>query len=162
MMWKVYGVFRIRFMTMKKTYTIQIDSDVHYDIRAFTKEVRECLTDPRGWVGKGYSFVQVKSNPDIEIRMSSPHGLRKQGCDGHLNCALLGGDKLWVNAMLWTGKWDNKSKQNLDGYRHYVMNHEMGHVLGFVHTTCPGAGLPAPVMMQQTLGLHGCAPNTTV
>jgi hypothetical protein len=39
---------------------------------------------------------------------------------------------------------------DLDGYRTYAVNHEVGHALGMRHEPCSAAGAPAPVMMQQS------------
>ena len=40
-----------------------------------------------------------------------------------------------------------------------VVNHEMGHLLGFSHMTCGNPGTLAPVMAQETINLGGCLPN---
>ena len=47
----------------------------------------------------------------------------------------------------------------LDDYRAYMINHEVGHYLGFGHVTCPAAGSASPVMQQQSITLNGCEPN---
>jgi hypothetical protein len=48
---------------------------------------------------------------------------------------------------------------DLAGYHTMVINHEMGHQLGFKHMLCPSAGTLAPVMMQETINIGGCLPN---
>ena len=40
-----------------------------------------------------------------------------------------------------------------------MVNHEIGHILGFEHKKCPCVGCKVPIMVQQTLGLQGCKPD---
>jgi hypothetical protein len=142
------------------TYVARVDPDVRYDQAKFEEEVSMYLSDPDGWESRGYTFEEVERNPQVRIHLSSPNTIRKVGCeDGTLSCAELGGHHLHLNAMRWT-RGSAESKLPLDEYRQYMVTHEMGHILGFEHVTCPGPGQPAPLMMQQTRGIGRCVPNT--
>jgi hypothetical protein len=143
-------------------YAVEIGPGVEYKLSKFAKEVQDCLDDPSGWKSRGYKFRPVKKDekPRMTIILSSPRTLRDNGCkDENLSCAILNGGKVWINAMRWT-LGATPSKQNLEGYRQYVISHEVGHALGYDHVDCPGDHEPAPIMMQQTLGIGKCEPNT--
>ncbi len=145
--------------TMKIRYTTIVDPDVDYDPKQFRSEVKTYLADPHGWKSEGYVFVR-SSSPTVEIHLSSPKTLETNGCrDASLSCAEMGGRHMQLNAMRWM-KGSAASKLSLSEYRQYMITHEMGHILGHDHVTCPGKGEPAPLMMQQTLGIGKCRPNT--
>jgi hypothetical protein len=120
------------------------------------------LNDPDGWSKKGYFFIPVSMNADVIIRLSSPETIEKKcGLPKGLSCAELGGKNMYLNADRWF-HGASKSRLSLDNYRQYMVSHEIGHILGFDHEQCPCKGCPAPIMMQQTLGIGQCKPSTKV
>jgi hypothetical protein len=76
--------------------------------------------------------------------------------DGSLSCAT--GSSAILNVLRWR-RGALAFRGNLPLYRRYLVNHEVGHVLGHGHAVCPAPGARAPVMMQQTLGVGACRPN---
>jgi hypothetical protein len=140
---------------------VQVESGLPVDGQAFAKFVMSTLNDSRSWGHDGSrTFARTDGAYDVRIVLASPETSRSM-CRpletlGRLSCR--SGDAAvltyyrWVNAIPDYGR-------DRTGYRHYVVNHEVGHALGHGHVSCPGRGKPAPVMMQQTKGLLGCEPN---
>jgi len=144
---------------VKVFYYTSVDAGIPYSPDRFAKEVAIYLADPQGWA-RFHTFVETPGRGK-HVRLCRPHTLKAEGCrDDHLSCAILGGDQIWLNHDRWT-RGSTASKLPLDEYRQYMVTHEMGHSLGYEHAKCPGQG-PAPVMMQQTLGIGACSPNTSV
>lgn len=138
------------------SYRTSVDPDVSYSPTRFAEEVAIYLADPDGW-GRFHTFVVGSKGK--HIRLCASGTLKAEGCkDDQLSCAIMGGDLIWLNADRWT-RGAPASKLPLERYRQYMVSHEMGHSLGYDHVKCPGSG-PAPVMMQQTLGIGMCRPNT--
>ena len=149
------------FKTMKVVrFRTQVDPDVSYPDDTFRREVTIYLNDPDGWA-RFHQFDYAATGRAKLIRLASKRAIREVGCvEDDLSCAILGGSDIWLNADRWrTGA--PKSRLPLVEYRQYMITHEMGHSLGYDHVTCPGSG-PVPVMVQQTLGIGSCEPNTKV
>jgi Protein of unknown function (DUF3152) len=141
-------------------YTVEVEGGLRVDRRAFAAAVERVLADRRGWASAGLAFRRVSAGADLRVALASP-SLTDRLCaplptNGIFSCA--SGSRAVLNARRWRHGADAYRGQ-LDRYRAYMVNHEVGHVLGHGHAWCPAVGAPAPVMMQQTKGLGGCRPN---
>ena len=138
-----------------KEYSIRLPVQIGYYVGIY-------LNDPHGWSKHGYFFEDVSQGEQVIIRLSSPATVKKLcGLSDNLSCAELGGRHMYLNAHRWF-HGSKKSKLSLEDYRQYMVSHEIGHILGHDHKKCPCKGCDAPIMMQQTLGLGNCKPNTHV
>ncbi|HVE74501.1 MAG TPA: DUF3152 domain-containing protein [Mycobacteriales bacterium] len=145
-----------------KRFSVSVEGRLGVDARAFTKAVETTLGNSRSWINGGRMSVQrVDSGPvDFRVVLASPV-LTDRMCapldtEGEYSCA--NGSTAVLNSMRWVNGADSYSR-HLIAYRHYLVNHEVGHALGRGHADCPGPGLPAPVMMQQTVGVGACLPS---
>ncbi len=142
----------------RMTYRLVIDPELRdIDFTGAQIEVYRLLNSPIGWEKYGYTFVPVLDNENVLIRISTPFTIRNLGGDSELSCAELGGNKIHLNAYRWL-YGAPASGLPLDLYRQYMVSHEMGHIMGLKHVTNPEHG-PAPIMIQQTLGIGNCIPN---
>ncbi|MFJ3779270.1 DUF3152 domain-containing protein [Streptomyces sp. NPDC090075] len=145
-------------------YRVDVETGINLPPTDVARQVDRILADPRGWTADGHSaFERVSSGPaDFVVRVATPGTVDKicgqYGLDtgGEVNCDVA--KNVMVNLRRWllaTPVYAHRVKD----YRALIINHEVGHFLGHGHVGCPGAGRPAPVMMQQIKGMHGCLPN---
>lgn len=146
------------------TVRIQVEVGLAVSGREFARQVMATLNDPRGWGHDGsVVFARTDGEADIDITLASP-ATTDELCApvptrGRVSCGRVG------FAVLNAERWAHGAEPFLDAggtvaeYRHYLVNHEVGHVLGQPHVACPAPGAVAPVMVQQTLGVDGCVPN---
>ncbi|MET8233911.1 DUF3152 domain-containing protein [Micromonospora sp. NPDC005298] len=144
-------------------YRVLVERDIRgLPAAEIAAEVSATLDDPRGWTAGGrwrLRRVGAGTPADFTIYLATP-GTRDTLCqdvpDGYTSCR--NGDRVVLNVARWV-KAVSGYGANLATYRQYMVNHEVGHRLGLGHERCPRRGRPAPVMQQQTLGLHGCTAN---
>ncbi|MFC9466479.1 DUF3152 domain-containing protein [Streptomyces coelicoflavus] len=146
------------------TYVVQVEDGLGIPAREVATEVERVLADERGWTADGKTgFRRVSGGAsDFRVRLATAGTVDdicgQYGLDtgGEVNCNV--GQDVMVNLKRWLLATQYYA-DDVTSYRALIINHEVGHFLGHGHEGCPGAGRPAPVMMQQIKGLHGCRTN---
>jgi hypothetical protein len=150
-----------------RRFAVEVENGIDVDAQAFAEAVEKTLGDSRSWGHAGrMSFQRVgrsavaAGNYDFKVSLISPGSMERYcpgvGTGGYTSCRY--GERAVINLARWaTAVPDYEG--DIATYRLYVVNHEVGHVLGHGHEPCPGRGRQAPVMQQQTLGLKGCTKN---
>lgn len=156
-----------------RRFRIGMEENIDLDLDEFVEFVEQTLAAPQGWTaggdvrfqrvpdGAGHDFTIYLATSGTTDRMCAAGGLRVMTTDppGGVSCRL--GGQVILNLHRW---WQSvphfvEREVPLSVYRQMVLNHEVGHELGYGHEGCPRQGGPAPVMQQQTLSLRGCEPN---
>lgn len=149
--------------SVTRTYCTSVNGVSSSELPDLIGKLAATYSDIRGWNDNGkIAFRRVTSGCTYNVVIAAPSLMTSYGaiCDDYYNCQV--GNSVIVNNDRWlyaTDPW-NKTGQNIETYRLLIINHETGHRLGFYdNPTCPGAGQPAPVMMQQSIDLKGCVFN---
>jgi hypothetical protein len=141
-------------------FRVEVEHGLAIDPACFADAVTAILTDQKGW-SSATSFERVDDDSfDFRLILASPDTTNAlcypAATGGKYSCR--NQEKVVINLMRWeTGAEDFGDDMNT--YRRYLVNHEVGHYLGKAHQSCPGPGQLAPVMMQQTKGVGECLPN---
>lgn len=155
-----------------RRYRVAVESGSNEDAADFAQAVQTALAGPGSWVDSGrLRLQQVPGGAprDFTVYLATARTAGRMCADGgvdirvggrpYTSCRAPG--QVIINLDRWRLSVPHfvSARVPLAVYRTYVVNHEVGHQLGHRHERCPGAGRPAPVMMQQTLFLNGCRVN---
>lgn len=146
-------------------YSVEVEPSLSGELGTLVDATDAALGDAaRGWTSQGQRSLQRTDDPQaasIRIVLAPAGEVDRQcanaGLDtvGYYSC--WNGWHTMLNADRWFGATPDFTDLNL--YRTYLINHEFGHGLGYNHEFCPAAGAPAPVMMQQSMGIGQCQAN---
>lgn len=167
----IAGVAKAPGKGRKYTYRVDVEHGLGLDGELFADAVQKTLNDDRSWAHNGArTFERIHSGrPDFVITLASPgttaFWCAKSGLDtteDNVSCDSAATERVMINAYRWA-QGSKTFGDEMYAYRQMLINHEVGHRLGFGHVTCDKNGELAPVMQQQTKfldhdGIH-CLPN---
>ncbi len=154
----IAGVDRAPGTGQKYTYRVDVEQGLGLDGALFAQAVQKTLNDDRSWAHNGArTFERIYSGkPDFVITLASPgttaDWCAKSGLDtteDNVSCDSASTDRVMINAYRWAQGSKTYGDQ-MYAYRQMLINHEVGHRLGYSHVTCDKDGDLAPVMQQQT------------
>lgn len=144
-----------------RTVRVEVEDGLLVDGPAFAATVMATLNDPRGWGADGsLSFARTDGDAELRVMLASPTTVdalcAPLDTEGQVSCGTRG--RAVLNMRRWVLATDEFGADKT-AYRQYLVNHEVGHLLGHGHETCPGPGQPAPLMQQQSYRAAPCTPN---
>jgi hypothetical protein len=144
------------------TYTVEVEDGI--DTVDFggddsvARMVDATLANPKSWTVDGAVAFQrtARDEPSFRVSLTSPMTIRENcGYDIEVesSCYNPATGRVYLNLARWV-RGARSFQGDIGSYRQYLVNHEVGHAIGFPdHEPCPADGALAPIMMQQTFGV---------
>lgn len=142
-------------------YTVEIEDGVDTSAlggdAAVAKMIDSTLANPKGWSNdRKFAFRRVdQGGADFRISLTSRGSSRKEcGFDIPIDtsCYNASSRRVVLSEVRWV-RGALAFEGDVGSYRQYLINHEVGHAIGYhQHQACETDGGLAPVMMQQTFG----------
>jgi hypothetical protein len=141
------------------TYTYCTSATSQAESEVLSDSVASTLTDSTGWsLGGRLRFAPVQNNCNLSIRLvrATQMSSLSATCSGQSTCRL--GNQIELNLSNWMvppTTWT----QGTGSYRQQMIEHEIGHWLGFDHGSCTLKSSAVPILESPTVILNGCSPN---
>lgn len=152
----------------KYTYVVEVEDTIDGSsfggLDAFASMVDATLANPKSWIAdKEVSFQHVNEEdlppgkePDFRFQLATAettHGVCGNTYQLETSCFMPIGNRVVLNESRWI-RGAISYAGDIGSYRQYMINHELGHGIGYAaHQPCSKDGALAPLMMQQTLSL---------
>lgn len=152
------------------TYTVEVEDGIDTTTfggdDGFARMVSETLANPKSWThNPQFAFTRIDAasgvKPDFRVSLSTPMTVR-EGCGYDIeleascyNPAYVDGQpRVFINEARWV-RGAVPFQGDVGSYRQYLINHEVGHAIGYQrHEPCGAQDQLAPVMMQQTFSTN--------
>jgi hypothetical protein len=145
------------------SYTVEIedglDTSGYGGDASVAKMVDSTLANPKSWThDRKFAFRRVdQGDPDFRVSLTSRETTRAScGFEIEIDSSCYNSDLGRV--VLSEARWVRGAlafEGDIGSYRQYLVNHEVGHAVGYhQHQACETDGGLAPVMMQQTFGVE--------
>lgn len=144
-----------------------VDTSAYGGDDGVARLVDATLSDPRSWINDPrfrFEHVAPDADPNLRIRLASvgtTHELCGNDLEMETSCrtTITGESLVVINESRWV-RGAVPFEGDLGSYRQYLVNHEVGHAIGYPdHVACGENGALAPIMMQQTLSLNNSELN---
>lgn len=153
----------------KYTYIVEVEDTIDGStiggLDAFAAMVDATLANPKSWIAdKEISFQHVDEKdlapgeePDFRFQLATTkttHDVCGNSYQLETSCYMPIGNRVVLNESRWI-RGAMSFSGDIGSYRQYMINHEVGHGVGYAaHQPCFKDGGLAPLMMQQTLSLN--------
>jgi hypothetical protein len=150
------------------TYTVEVEDGIDTTSfggdDGFARMVSQTLNNPKSWThNPQFAFVHADGGkPDFRVSLTTP-ATAHDGCGYEIpietSCynpsyAPDRQPRVFINEARWV-RGAVPFQGDVGSYRQYLINHEVGHAIGYQrHEPCDENGGLAPVMMQQTFATN--------
>jgi len=148
--------------TTVNPFTVKVETSLRTDPDAVARLIHEVLDDERGWASYGknsFNLVPTDAPDQLTFYLASPPTVDALcGADvtkGSWDCRK--GRTIVLNSDRWF--YGAPTYASVADYRTFMINRQVGFLLGQSTTTCKKKGTKAPVMMDQGKSLEGCLAN---